>query len=44
MDEVKTPIQRAASQDKTLHIIEGSNHMELYDIPKYVNEASNVLC
>jgi len=36
-------IQRAASQDKTLHIIEGSNHMELYDIPKYVNEASNVL-
>ncbi|MEA1230226.1 alpha/beta hydrolase [Acinetobacter sp. IRS14] len=36
-------IQRAASQDKTLHIVEGSNHMELYDIPKYVNEASNVL-
>lgn len=36
-------IQRAASQDKTLHIVEGSNHMELYDIPKYVNEASSVL-
>ncbi len=36
-------IQRAASQDKTLHIVEGANHMELYDIPQYVNEASNVL-
>ncbi|MEQ1065017.1 alpha/beta hydrolase [Acinetobacter sp. XH1741] len=36
-------IQRAASQDKTLHIIEGANHMELYDIPQYVNEASSVL-
>ncbi len=35
--------QRAASQDKTLHIVEGANHMELYDIPQYVNEASNVL-
>jgi len=31
-------IQRAASQDKTLHIVEGANHMELYDIPQYVNE------
>lgn len=36
-------IQRATSQDKTLHIVEGANHMELYDIPQYVNEASNVL-
>jgi uncharacterized protein len=36
-------IQRAASQDKTLHIVEGANHMELYDIPQYVNEASSVL-
>ncbi|MDQ9029040.1 alpha/beta hydrolase [Acinetobacter nosocomialis] len=36
-------IQRAASQDKTLHIVEGANHMELYDIPQYVNEASKVL-
>ena len=36
-------IQRAASQDKTLNIVEGANHMELYDIPQYVNEASNVL-
>ncbi|HFX6225362.1 alpha/beta hydrolase [Acinetobacter nosocomialis] len=36
-------IQRAASQDKTLHIVEGANHMEFYDIPQYVNEASNVL-
>ncbi|MEI1681985.1 alpha/beta hydrolase [Acinetobacter baumannii] len=36
-------IQRAASQDKTLHIVEGANHMELYDIPQYVDEASNVL-
>lgn len=32
-------IKRAASQDKTLHIIEGANHMSLYDVPEYVNEA-----
>lgn len=32
-------IQRAASQDKTLHIIDGANHMSLYDVPQYVNEA-----
>jgi len=36
-------VHRAGSADKKLHIIEGSNHMELYDIPKYVDEASSVL-
>lgn len=36
-------VHRAGSADKKLHIIEGSNHMELYDIPKYVDEASGVL-
>lgn len=36
-------VHRAGSVDKKLHIIEGSNHMELYDIPKYVDEASSVL-
>nr|WP_244669332.1 alpha/beta hydrolase [Acinetobacter nosocomialis] len=36
-------IQRAASQDKTLHIVKGANHVELYDIPQYINEASSVL-
>lgn len=32
-------MKRAASEDKTLYIVEGSNHMKLYDIPKYVDEA-----
>lgn len=34
---------RAASKDKTLHIIDGANHMSLYDVPKYVDEAISVL-
>lgn len=34
---------RAASQDKSFHVVEGANHMELYDIPKYVDEAVSVL-
>lgn len=36
-------VNRAASTNKTLHTIEGSNHMELYDVPKYVDEATQVL-
>lgn len=34
---------RAASTDKNLHIVEGANHMQMYDIPKYVDEAVSVL-
>ncbi|HPQ96885.1 MAG: alpha/beta hydrolase [Thiothrix sp.] len=32
-------MQRAGSPDKQLYLVEGSNHMKLYDIPEYVNEA-----
>jgi fermentation-respiration switch protein FrsA (DUF1100 family) len=34
---------RAASTDKKSHVAEGSNHMQLYDVPKYVDEAVSVL-
>lgn len=34
---------RAASTDKHLHVIDGANHMQLYDVPKHVDEASAVL-
>ena len=36
-------IARAASQDKTLHIVEGADHMDLYDVSKYVDEAVSKL-
>ena len=36
-------IARAASTDKTLHIVEGSDHMDLYDVPRYVDEAVSKL-
>jgi len=36
-------IARAASKDKAIHIVEGANHMSLYDIPQYVDEAVSVL-
>jgi hypothetical protein len=29
--------------DKSFHVVEGSNHMQLYDVPKYVDEAVSVL-
>lgn len=32
-------LERAASTDKTLHVVEGANHMSLYDEPRYVDEA-----
>ena len=32
-------LERAASGDKTLHVVEGANHMSLYDVPRYVDEA-----
>lgn len=34
---------RAASQDKHFHVVEGANHMSLYDGTKYVEEAVSVL-
>lgn len=36
-------LQRAASQDKNLHVVNGANHMSLYDVEQYVNEAVSVL-
>jgi len=36
-------LARAASQDKTLHVVEGANHMSLYDVPQYVDEAVSQL-
>lgn len=36
-------INRASSQQKAKHIVEGANHMSLYDVPKYVDEAVSVL-
>lgn len=35
--------QRAASKKKNFHVVEGANHMSLYDVPKYVDEAVSVL-
>ncbi|MGS3178791.1 alpha/beta hydrolase [Aeromonas dhakensis] len=32
-------LARAASTDKTLHVVEGANHMSLYDVPRHVDEA-----
>jgi len=34
---------RAASTDKQFHVVDGANHMSLYDVPKYVDEAVSVL-
>ena len=34
---------RAASADKHFHVVEGSNHMDLYDRDQFVNEAVGVL-
>lgn len=36
-------LARAASSDKHLHLIQGANHMSLYDKQPYVNEAVSVL-
>ena len=36
-------LTRAASKDKMFHIVEGANHMSLYDVSKYVDEAVSVL-
>lgn len=34
---------RVASTNKHFHIVEGANHMSLYDVPEYVDEAVSVL-
>ncbi|MGH8435562.1 MAG: alpha/beta hydrolase [Pseudomonas sp.] len=34
---------RAASKDKHFHVVEGANHMSMYDVSKYVDEAVSVL-
>lgn len=36
-------LARAASGDKQMHVIDGANHMSLYDKQPYVNEAVEVL-
>lgn len=36
-------LARAASSDKHMHLIEGANHMSLYDKQPYVDEAVSVL-
>lgn len=36
-------MKRAGSIDKQLYIVQGSNHMKLYDIPQYVDQAATQL-
>ncbi|MGE6331640.1 alpha/beta hydrolase [Stenotrophomonas sp. NPDC077659] len=36
-------LARAASKDKSLHVVDGANHMSLYDVPSYVDQAVSVL-
>lgn len=36
-------LERAASDDKNMHVVEGANHMDLYDGDAYVDEAVSVL-
>lgn len=36
-------IARAASKDKKMYVVEGADHMDLYDVPKYVDEAVSQL-
>ena len=35
--------KHAASGNQQFHVVEGANHMSLYDVPKYVDEAVSVL-
>lgn len=35
--------ERASSKDKNFHVVNGANHMKLYDEPQYVDEAVSVL-
>lgn len=34
---------RAASANKNIHIVDGANHMQLYDVPQYVEETASVI-
>lgn len=36
-------MKRAASSNKAMHIVAGANHMSLYDVPQYVDEAVSKL-
>jgi len=36
-------IERAASKDKQVYVVNGADHMDLYDVPKYVHEAVSQL-
>ncbi|WP_216611792.1 hypothetical protein [Myxococcus xanthus] len=36
-------LARAASKDKVMHVVEGANHMELYDVPKFVDGTTSKL-
>lgn len=36
-------VKRAVSADKKLHVIEGPNHMDFYDVPQYVDAAAEQL-
>ena len=35
--------KHAASGNQQFHVVEGANHMSLYDVPKFVDEAVSVL-
>lgn len=39
----KSLIEQAASANKNLYIVQGANHMKLYDVPQYVDEAVSQL-
>lgn len=36
-------VARAASSDKTLHVVEGADHMDLYDVAQFADEAVSQL-
>jgi fermentation-respiration switch protein FrsA (DUF1100 family) len=36
-------LARAASKDKRMHVVQGANHMSLYDVDSFVNEAAGKL-
>jgi fermentation-respiration switch protein FrsA (DUF1100 family) len=36
-------MKRAASSKKNMHIVDGANHMSLYDVPRHVDEAVSKL-
>lgn len=42
MDE-RRPVRSSIKRDKRYHIVEGANHMDLYDGKAYVAEAISVL-